>query len=126
LRCLRPYKTPDSLGIAQRVPTGKIECTEPELRGGLIKHTEYKIIAPGVAAAEHVWRRYNVSPLRDIIEAIHPSVSAGQDFIWLRTSLEKTFPGLFIPPLPPKKALGNKGDSFVAERKEDLSRFLNR
>ena len=33
-------------------------------------------------------------------------------------------PGMYIPPIPPKKALGNKNDKFLEERKYFLERFL--
>ena len=33
-------------------------------------------------------------------------------------------PGVYIPPIPPKKAIGNKNDKFLEERKHFLQRFL--
>lgn len=48
------------------------------------------------------------------------------EFIWLHEWLVKLFPGIFIPPIPPKKVIGNKEAGFVAERREDLQRFLQR
>lgn len=48
------------------------------------------------------------------------------DFIWLRRCLAKCFPGLFIPPLPPKKFFGNLKHNFVEDRCGDLQIFLER
>jgi len=81
---------------------------EPEIRGGaLTKHHVYKITATPNSGVDHVFRRY-------------------RDFDWLRSVLAKTFPGVFIPPLPPKKIIGNQDDSFVHERRFDIERCLNR
>jgi len=38
----------------------------------------------------------------------------------------RMYPGVFVPPLPPKKMVGSLEESFVAERRVDLERFLNR
>eukprot|EP01083_Nonionella_stella_P306272 1072063_1 len=48
------------------------------------------------------------------------------DFKWLRAMFVKCFPSLFIPPIPPKQILGRFEKSFVAQRRKDLQRFLNR
>jgi len=48
------------------------------------------------------------------------------DFEWLRDCLCKQFPGMCIPPLPPKRMWGNFEELFVEERRVDLERFLNR
>lgn len=91
-----------------RFPVGKIEVTEPELRGGTFKkYHVYKVKCASLSFVDHVFRRYN-------------------DFVWLRTSLQQQFPGVFLPPLPPSKIIGNRDDAFVSERKNELSRFLNR
>lgn len=85
----------------------KILVGEPELQGGLLsKYHVYKIqteppSGPGVP------RRYS-------------------HFDWLRECLVKSFPGVFVPPLPPKKLLGKGDDTFLAERRSDLEHFLNR
>ena len=46
------------------------------------------------------------------------------DFYALREHLQKHWPGVFIPPIPPKKTTGNKDDSFVEDRCEFLDRFI--
>lgn len=46
------------------------------------------------------------------------------DFFKLRNTLLSRIPGIYIPPIPPKKALGNKNDKFLEERKYFLQRFL--
>jgi len=85
-----------------------IKVSDPELRGTHIlnKHHAYKITAPN-SGVSHVFRRY-------------------KDFDWLRSSLVRMYPGMFVPPLPPKKMMGSLEESFVAERRVDLERFLNR
>jgi len=85
-----------------------IKVSDPELRGTnlLNKHHAYKITTP-TAGIAHVFRRY-------------------KDFDWLRSSLTRMYPGIFVPPLPPKKMVGSLEESFVAERRVDLERFLNR
>jgi len=86
---------------------GQVSVSEPEMRGtGLSKYHAYKIIAAN-SGVDHVFRRY-------------------RDFVWLRTILVKLYPGLFVPPLPPKKIIGNQDTLFVNERRFDIERFLNR
>ncbi len=46
------------------------------------------------------------------------------DFYHLRVGLLNRMPGIFIPSIPPKKAIGNKNDRFLEERKYFLQRFL--
>lgn len=36
----------------------------------------------------------------------------------------KNWPGCYIPPVPPKKMTGNKGETFIEERCFFLDRFL--
>jgi sorting nexin-1/2 len=47
-------------------------------------------------------------------------------FYSLYEALQKRFPGLLIPKLPPKKAIGNKEVKFIYERKFYLERFLRK
>ncbi len=46
------------------------------------------------------------------------------DFFNLRAALLTRWPGVYIPPISPKKAIGNKDDKFLDERKHFLQRFL--
>ena len=39
-----------------------------------------------------------------------------KDFYALRSAFVSKWPGCYIPPLPPKKALGNMGKDFIDER----------
>lgn len=46
------------------------------------------------------------------------------DFFKLRHSLLSRMPGVYVPPVPPKKMIGNKNEQFLEERKYFLQRFL--
>lgn len=46
------------------------------------------------------------------------------DFFHLRGAILTRWPGIYCPPIPPKKAIGNKEDKFLDERKHFLERFL--
>ncbi|CAI2359893.1 unnamed protein product [Moneuplotes crassus] len=46
------------------------------------------------------------------------------DFFNLRNLLTARMPGIFIPPIPPKKMMFNKTDKFLEERGYFLQRFL--
>lgn len=48
------------------------------------------------------------------------------DFFHLRQVMLVRWPGVFIPPIPPKKNFGNKEDSFLSERMVFLERFLKK
>lgn len=62
------------------------------------------------------------------LEATDPSGSYKvqrryRDFFSLRQILSKNWPGLFIPPIPPKKAVGNLDLDFVHQRQCYLNVF---
>mmetsp|Transcript_51011 Transcript_51011/g.99995 ORF Transcript_51011/g.99995 Transcript_51011/m.99995 type:complete len:423 (+) Transcript_51011:45-1313(+) len=87
-----------------------IVLSSPMLVGtGIKKHTEYKVTSRHNSSAPEVdvHRRY-------------------KHFEWLQTILRKKFPGIFVPPLPPKKRIGNTDVNFVHLRQRQLQRFLNR
>jgi sorting nexin-1/2 len=49
-----------------------------------------------------------------------------KEFLAYRKLLLKNWPGVFIPPIPPKKDLGNLEESFIKLRKKFLQQFFNR
>jgi len=105
---LLPYEVQESGELDEsKSKFGKVTVGEPELRGGTFtSYTVYKVVC-SAGSSEHVFRRYS-------------------DFVWLRNVLVKSFPGIFIPPLPPKAVIGNKDESFVESRRSDLQRWLQR
>jgi hypothetical protein len=48
------------------------------------------------------------------------------DFYHLRTALVNRWPGTYVPPIPSKKAVGNKDDKYIEHRRYFLQRFLRR
>ena len=46
------------------------------------------------------------------------------EFYLIRACLTQRWPGIFIPALPPKKAMGNKDVKFIIERRYFLERFI--
>jgi len=48
------------------------------------------------------------------------------DFEWLSKELAKAFPGIIIPPVPDKQAVGRFQDEFVESRRRSLEKFLVR
>ena len=76
----------------------KLAITGQELRGkGTDKHYEYVIKGYDSLGEIDVTRRF-------------------KQFHVFREVLYQRYPGLFIPPIPPKQATGNKEDDFVEER----------
>ena len=76
----------------------KLEITGQELRGkGTDKHYEYVIKGHDSLGEIDITRRF-------------------KQFHIFREVLYQRYPGLFIPPIPPKQATGNKEDHFIEER----------
>lgn len=48
------------------------------------------------------------------------------DFYHLRHALAQRWPGTYVPPIPPKKATGNKDDKYIEYRRHFLQRFLRK
>ena len=48
------------------------------------------------------------------------------EFFKLAEVIDKRWPGIPIPQLPPKKAIGNKDIKFINERRYYLERFLKK
>ncbi|KNC47304.1 uncharacterized protein AMSG_03739 [Thecamonas trahens ATCC 50062] len=49
-----------------------------------------------------------------------------RDFLWLHDQLQATQPGIIVPPLPEKVALGRFHVDFIEHRRRELERFLVR
>lgn len=47
-----------------------------------------------------------------------------KEFNLLREILVKRFPGLYVPPVPPKKSVGNMESHFIEERRYLLDLFI--
>jgi hypothetical protein len=79
-------------------------CTHPQNKSG---HIVYKCKG---SDSQGIWegdRRYN-------------------EFYKLQEKLEARWPGIPLPMLPPKKAIGNKDIKFINERRFYLERFLKK
>lgn len=48
------------------------------------------------------------------------------DFYHLRAALVNRWPGAYVPPIPAKKAVGNKDDKYIEYRRHFLQRFLRK
>lgn len=47
-----------------------------------------------------------------------------KEFFMFRETLFSRYPGIFIPPIPPKQVSGNKEENFLEERRYFLDQFL--
>lgn len=83
----------------------KVTVGQPETRGGTFSaFSTYSVTCDGVT----VWRRFSA-------------------FLWLRCHLLDQFSGaVFVPPMPPKKAVGRFDEQFLARRRTQLQLFINR
>lgn len=77
-------------------------CVTETIKGG---HTDYKITGNDKVGEFEITRRY-------------------REFDALRTTLRKRWVGFYIPGIPLKKPIGNKGDSVVSERWYLFNRFM--
>eukprot|EP00461_Guttulinopsis_vulgaris_P001995 UN01996 len=87
----------------------KISVNPPQLVSSRLfgSHHVYPIVSEP-ATTELVSRRYS-------------------EFEWLYNQLQSAFPGIFVPPIPPKKAFNNQDESFIEQtRRPGLQRWLNR
>mmetsp|Transcript_39706 Transcript_39706/g.60850 ORF Transcript_39706/g.60850 Transcript_39706/m.60850 type:complete len:311 (+) Transcript_39706:22-954(+) len=80
------------------------QCINPQNRSGHIVYTCKGSDAQGMWEGE---RRFN-------------------EFYKLHNKLEERWPGIPIPNLPPKKAIGNKDIKFINERRFYLERFMKK
>jgi sorting nexin-1/2 len=71
--------------------------------------------------------KVNSSTTRSGFEAgSHSVVRRYSDFAWLFQELTREYPGVIVPPLPEKQAVGRFGEDFVESRKRALEKFLQR
>jgi hypothetical protein len=70
-------------------------------------HVSYSVIGEDNDGAFNVTRRYT-------------------DFHKLRTALVARWPGVYVPPIPPKQSVGNKKDKFVESRMYFLDQFIKK
>jgi len=86
----------------------KMEIIETEVRGsGQGKHITYHIKGEDSLGAIDIFRRYS-------------------EFLQFKDLLFARYPGLYIPPVPPKKQnKSTKDEGFVEERKYFLDQFLH-
>ena len=86
----------------------KLEIISQETKGnGTNKHTVYKIKGQDSLGEINVTRRF-------------------KEFFFFREVMYQRYPGIFIPPIPPKQAQGNQKDMFVEERRYFLDQFLKK
>jgi len=91
-------------------PCGDVAVDHPETQsemGGMNKYTTYQV--NGVLNGSSFTSRKRYS-----------------DFLWLRTALCKCLPGMFLPELPGKHAIGRFDAEFLEERRQGLQQFLRR
>lgn len=82
----------------------QFKCFNPQMKSG---HIEYMCAGTDSQGAWEGERRFN-------------------QFFKLVEKLEQRWPGIPIPTLPPKKAIGNKDLKFINERRFYLDRFLKK
>lgn len=82
----------------------EFQCTEPHPVSG---HIVYKCKGSDSQGTWEGERRYN-------------------EFYKLQEKLEQRWPGIPIPQLPPKKAIGNKEQKFLQDRCYYLERYLKK
>ncbi len=82
----------------------EFKVINPQNAGGHIKYTCKGVDSAGAWEGQ---RRYN-------------------EFLILHGKLSQRWPGIPIPTIPPKKAIGNKDLKFINERRFYLERFLKK
>jgi len=86
-------------------PYREILISDPEKVGD---HTLYKVVATTKGGRSHVQqRRY-------------------MHFEWLFKELVNKYPGVVVPPIPEKKAIGRFNADFIETRRYHLERFLRK
>lgn len=84
------------------------------------------IVNPPILKGSNRFNQHHVYPIATVpsSEGVTRRYS---EFEWLYLTLVSMYPGVFVPPIPPKKMFGAKDDSFIeTQRRPGLERFLNR
>jgi sorting nexin-1/2 len=90
----------------RKYPAPEIEVCEPQVRSDTIgKHHEFKVKGHDHQGEFEVYRRFKF-------------------FDAFRKCLHTRFLGLYVPPIPEKKAVGNTDRLFVEERMVYLNKFM--
>ncbi len=90
----------------RRYPEPEMEVCEPTLKADTLgKHHVFKVRGKDHLGEFEIYRRF-------------------KQFDLLRKTLFTRFLGLYVPPIPEKKAVGNTTAFFVEERMFYLNRFL--
>ena len=98
------YKIPQYSGASTGLyNSSKFEVIKPSLINN--KYVAYYVKGEDALGVFEGTRRYN-------------------EFFTLRSTLKMRWPGVFIPSIPPKKAVGNKDVKFIIERRYFLERFV--
>lgn len=74
----------------------------------------YKVIPGGIFSSSYANFRIHTLPFDWEVNRRF------SDFLWLRTYLIKIYPGIFIPPIPTKKAKRSLEDLYLNKRKAFL------
>jgi hypothetical protein len=82
---------------------------------------DYKVVKPQLHGSHIVYHVQGVDK-----QGNWDGIRRFNHFNALYEALQKRWPGLLIPKLPPKKTIGNKEVKFIYERKFYLERFLRK
>jgi hypothetical protein len=88
--------------------------------GDLSHSLHFEVVKPCLVGNKYV--SYHVKG-EDSLESFE-GMRRYNEFYALRQTLCVRWPGLFVPSIPPKKAVGNKDVRFIIERRYFLERFL--
>lgn len=92
----------DVIGLRRYDPP-EISVSEPQIKNG--SHHVYKVKGRDHVGEFEVFRRF-------------------REFDQFRKTLYSRFLGLYVPPIPEKKAMGKKDEMLVEERQFFLDRFM--
>jgi hypothetical protein len=77
---------------------------DPVIKDGLTKYVLYAIRGSDRDGTFEIYRRFS-------------------DFAVLRKTMVKRWPGVYVPPIPEKKSMGNLDAKFIEERRKQLEKF---